>query len=213
MCFILTVTFVSSIIGSIYVLCDNKLSSSTYGCACILWLPMAFVLLYADLGIFVIDGEVNGAFLLVPFLVSISLFIPIPYKKYKLEKKQRLINDVENILEKNIHWILELKEQLYKSESRNITIITLVQLITMLTNNSDLKARYYIAKNKDFETFIYAFKNIIPSKEMPCNKEQFDLYVAQQLKRESEYKAILAEIHTYDYRRLKSLYNQYKKLQ
>lgn len=84
--------------------------------------------------------------------------------------------------------------------------------MTMLTGNSDLKNRYYIARNKDFETFISAFKNIIPNKEMPCNKERFDLYVAQQLKKEFEYKTILAEINTYDYRKLKSLYNSCKKL-
>lgn len=200
---------VPMIIISIWGLCDEY-RSLEYGCSYVLIIPLGLIVLVLICCVGV--EYVGGGFILVSFLVSISLFIPILYINYKLEKKQRLINDVENILKKNAQWILKLKEQIDKSESRNITIYHLVQLMTMLTSNSDLKNRYYIARNKDFETFISAFKNIIPNKEMPCNKEQFDLYVAQQLKKESEYKTILAEINTYDYRKLKSLYNQCKKL-
>ena len=45
---------------------------------------------------------------------------------------------------------------------------------------------------------------------MPQNKEQFDLYVVQQLKTEKEYRDILNKINTYDYKGLKTLYSQHK---
>ena len=90
------------------------------------------------------------------------------------------------------------------------TTSSLIQLLVICTNDNSLKTLYDNANNKIFDSHIGSFKGVIPDDDMPQNKEQFDLYVVQQLKTEKEYRDILNKINTYDYKGLKTLYSQHK---
>lgn len=126
------------------------------------------------------------------------------------EKEDNLRESIKTCIEQKISEILKFEEQLNKCNISDKTTGSLIQLIAVCTNDNSLKTLCNNANSKIFDSHISSFKGIIPDNDMPQNKEQFDLYVAQQLKKEAEYRDILNKINTYDYKELKNLYAQYK---
>lgn len=126
------------------------------------------------------------------------------------KKEENLREYFKTCIEQKIHEISKFEEQLNKCNISDKTTGSLIQLLSICTNDNSLKTLYDNANSKIFDSHVSSFKGVIPDDDMPQNKEQFDLYVAQQLKKETEYRDILNKINTYHYKELKNLYSQYK---
>ena len=126
------------------------------------------------------------------------------------EKEEYLRKTLKTNIERKIFDISKFKMQISKCNLSDKATKSLMQLITICTKDNRLTILYDNANGKIFDSHINSFKGVIPDNDMPQNKGQFDLYVAQQLKKETEYREILNKINTYDYKVLKNLYSQHK---
>ena len=146
----------------------------------------------------------------LPAIIFIGLKMRSAFEHNVQEKINELRKDIKTNIEQKILEISKFKTQLNGCNLSDKATGSLMQLITICTNDNSLKTLYNNASGKIFDSHISSFKGIIPDDDMPQNKEQFDLYVVQQLKTEKEYRDILNKINTYDYKGLKTLYSQHK---
>ena len=148
--------------------------------------------------------------LCLPAIIYIGIKLGAVHADSIKEKEENLRKAFKTCIEQIIYEISKFEEQLNKCNISDKTTSSLIQLLAICTNDNSLKTLYDNANNKIFDSHIDSFKGIIPDDDMPQNKELFDLYVAQQLKKETEYRDILNRINTYDYKGLKTLYSQHK---
>ena len=146
----------------------------------------------------------------LPAIIFIGIILREDRADSIKEKEENLRTSFKTYIERKIYEISKFEEQLNNCNISDKTTSSLIQLLAICTNDNGLKTLYDNANCEIFDSHISSFKGVIPDDDMPQNKEQFDLYVAQQLKKEIEYRDILNKINTYDYKELKKLTSVHK---
>ena len=118
--------------------------------------------------------------------------------------------ELENVINKKLETISKFVQLLHKCNMADNSVQKLLTLLNSCLDDSSLITLYNSMSNDVFENHIEEFTNVIPKEDIPKDKEHFDLYVKQQLSKESEYKVALSKLSSYDYKTLKKLYNQYQ---
>lgn len=160
--------------------------------------------------------NIAGAVFTPTFCLPAIIYIGLKLQKSHIKQIQIKINTLCSVikakLENELNNIIKLKNTIKKNNMSDKVLQNLITLISICGNDSVLKNTYEHSADKLFKSNISKFKGIIADSDMPQNKEQFDLYINKQLENEKEYKKILYELNTYDYKTLKTIYNQYKDL-
>lgn len=133
--------------------------------------------------------------------------------KESVQEKLEILRDtISTILVKEIREIGKLQNAIKKINIEDKATHNLVDLISICSVTTGLQSTYENSSENLFMRNIGNIKKLISDNNAPQNKDEFDLYVSEQLDKKKTYKKIINELCTYDYKTLKIIYNQYKDL-
>lgn len=153
-------------------------------------------------------GYTVGIAVLIIAVIVLKILSRYESRAIRIEAQTRV--ELEVAINKKLKTISKLTQLLHKCNMTDNSIQNPLTLLNCCLDDSSLITLYNSISYKVFESHIKEFINVIPKEDIPKDKEHLDLYVKQQLSKETKYKAVLSNLRSYDYKTMKKLYNQYQ---
>ena len=201
---------------SLGIICLNKSSKISDYIVPVIILDVVFTIIFGNEARSVGFWEENVAMawfspsFSLPAICLLGIKIRSWHESRAIRMEVQLRKELETTINQKLETISKFVQLLNKCNMADNSVKKLMTLLNHCLEDSSLINLYNGTLGGIYKNHIGEFVDIIPKEDMPKDKMQFDLYVAQQLKKGTEYRDILNKINTYDYKALKSIYDQHR---